>query len=107
MTCPNCGKSMVKMFFRYFDRMPPEWYEWYCNDCSTRLPVALRNDHCKKCRFREVGCHIACEDHKTVLDINAEKAKKKIQEAQLNDYVKESIRRVKQARNGWDRYRRR
>ena len=106
MICPNCGHSMTKMFFRYFARTPPEWFEWYCNNCCTRLPVVIRDDHCKECKYREIGCHITCEDHAIVLDRNQEKAKKKIQDARLNNYVNESIRRVKAAKGGWHSYRR-
>lgn len=106
MTCPNCHHSMTKMFFRYFDRTPPEWYEWYCNECSTRLPVSPKKDQCKNCKYRELGCHVKCEDDKARREQNKETAKKRRSDARLNNYVNESIRRVKAAKGGWHSYRR-
>ena len=106
MTCPNCGKSMVKMFFRYFNRMPPEWYEWYCNDCSTRLPVSPRKNACKECKYHSPpDCHTRCEEYKALREQNREIAKKRRSDARLNNYVNESIRRVKAAKGGWHAYR--
>lgn len=104
MTCPNCNHSMVKMYFRYFDRTPPEWYEWYCNNCSIRLPVSRRNS-CRDCAYRSAGCHVRCEDYKAYVELNREKYEQARNHAQMNNYVNDAIRRVKQARNGWDSYR--
>ena len=105
MTCPNCGHSMTKMFFRYFARTPPEWYEWYCNTCCTRLPVSPRKNACKECQYRSPGCHARCEEYKALFEMNREHCKKKRSDARLNNYVNESIRRVKAAKGGWKSYR--
>lgn len=105
MTCPNCGHSMVKMYFYYFDRTPPEWHEWYCAHCGTRIPVSPRKNACKDCKYRSPGCHARCEEYKALFEMNQEHCEKKRHEARLNNYVNEAIIRVKAAKGGWHAYR--